>query len=64
MLYNAFQSARQPKSAPSIYIPMQFPGPTRLSIPNCVSIISAVLTQLTAENPGVHRPYRILYNVP
>jgi len=52
MFYNAFQSARHPKSAPSrssICIPM-FPGPTRLSISNCIPIGSAVFPQLTAES--------------
>jgi len=55
ILYNAFQSAIHPKSALSrghIYIPM-FPGLTRLRTPNCVSIGSAVLAQLTAERPDI-----------
>jgi len=30
--------------------PTWFPGPTRVQIPNCISIGSAVLTQLAAEN--------------
>jgi len=46
MLYEVLQAARHPKCAPShrgIYTPYNtFPGPTRLSISNCISIGSAV----------------------
>jgi len=53
-----FNRTDTPKSAPScrgIYIPMKymFPGPTRLSIPNCILIGSAIFAQLTAESPYI-----------
>ena len=54
-LYNAFQAGRHPVSAPSrrASTPLcnTFAGPTRFSIPNCISITSVIFAQLTAESP-------------
>jgi len=50
MLCNAFQLARHPKSAPfhkGIYTQV-LPGPSRLSIINCISSGSAAFAQVTA----------------
>jgi len=49
MLYNAFQTVGHPNSAPPSNT--WFPWPTTLSVPNCISISSAVFAQLTTESP-------------
>jgi len=48
MLHNAFLLVSA-TSRGSIYIYM-FSGPTQLSIPNCISVSSAIFAQLTAES--------------
>jgi len=58
MLYNTFQLARKPQKCPfmwEIYIPVKYmlPGSTRLIIPNCILIGSAIFAQLTAESPYI-----------
>ena len=58
MLYDALQSDRHLKSAPSREEHIRaspcntlFPAPTRLSTANCISIGSAVFAQLMEESP-------------
>jgi len=50
MLYNAFQSPPKVPIPLWGYLHPMFPGPTPLSIPNYISIGSAVFAQLTAES--------------
>jgi len=65
MLCTLFNRLDTPKIAPSrgnIYTPpmwYMFPGPTRLCVPNCISIGSAVFAQLTAESPYIFTRVRL-----
>ena len=53
MLYNRSDTPKVPRPVGASPSPSntRFPGPTQLSIPNCIWIGSAVFAQLTAESP-------------
>jgi len=53
MHYNAFQSIRYPQKClfQWAYLHVHLLGTTQLSIPNCISIDSAIFAQLMAQNP-------------